>query len=510
MSTQFQSDLPSRAALKGAATGAAIGFAVWLFSHGSGSLHIGPLQFSGDWVQSLALPLPSWLLSMGAGGVVGAIIGAVALVRSRRRAALMVETAAKMGLKYARHTSAADVLVASDLGKLFVSDSCDSVEVEHLFRGVHDGLPLELFDLSVVSRSSKGRRTIVRRTVCVVPADGPPDFALSPRRMYDSLLSYLGFSTRMRFACDQVASPLDREVVRKFAAAWSLEAVDWATASKTDPINSAQLEQRVRGYFTAGLMNSLRSFQGWSVAARGGWLIVWRGSGFSSAEDRKQLAGAASKLRDVFLGPCKSPGDVGVPAMPGDTEEKRLHRAAGSLAGGLLGGVPGFFGGVFLSDPLDSVGSHLFFFVGPLVGLALGALAGAVVGSCLGGRFFEFKPRQVTATSHEPSGWVVAGLFLGFMLGGMVGGVFFMLVATSVGVGQVPAWLVFPVFFTFPIAGLIGGVIAGGRIQDYRARRRGGSRTAQSGERIGTTRSQKPSPVAAERQVDTAQSGRCE
>jgi hypothetical protein len=175
----------------------------------------------------------------------------------------------------------------------------------------------------------------------------------------------------------------------------------------------------------------------------------------------------------------------------------------------VLGAILGFFGGgigfasyAFGRDrQVPEAVETALFFVLPPTGLALGGLVGAVVGSVVG-RFFKFKLRPQAERIHEPNGWVVAGLFLGFILGGMVGAAFVMLVATFVGPGRAPIWLIFPTFFAFPVLGLIGGVIAGGRIHAYRAKRRSDLRVATSYERIGSTTSRERSPVATESQGD--------
>jgi hypothetical protein len=480
MSDDFRSGSIASAGLKGAGVGAAIGFVLWLFSMGEGTLRIGPIGFSGDWVKSLGLPLSGWLLSTGVGSMTGAIIGVVTDVRGRGRTALMQEVADREGLQYACQTSPDDVLGGPTmLREVFASGKCNSVKLQHSYRGTHDGYPLEIVDLTAIIRGSKSN-SYRRRTVCVMPAEGLPDFVLTPRKWHHSLLLFLGFSTRIRYAAKKLASSKDGEVVRKFDAAWHLQPTDCATALNTDPEKTAQQEQRVRKLFTAGLMDSLCTLEGWSVAVRSGWIVVWRGSGFCSAEERQQLAAATARLRSVLVDAFQSPVGAEVPAMSGDTQEKRTQRSIGSALGGVLGGVAGFFGGfgTFVAYKSnrdwhvpDSIETALFF-VGPPLGLALGGLAGALAGSIFG-RFFKFKLRPPAAQRRELSGWVAAGLFLGFMLGGIAGMAFIMLTITTVGPGRVPFWLMMPAFFAFPILGLIGGAIAGGRIQARRARRRG-------------------------------------
>jgi hypothetical protein len=517
MSNQFRSDSPSSGALKGAGTGAAIGFALWLFSHWRGSLQIGPFQFSGDWVQSLGIPLPAWLLSVGAGSAIGAIIGAAVEVRGRGRTALMRETAARMGLEYAREISAADVLGGADfLRDVFSSSNCRSVRLDHHFHGTYDGLPMDIFDLTVVSHHSKGKH-YHRRTVCVVSAENLPEFRLTPRKAYHWLDSFLGFSERMLFAPENLDSPLDRDLVRRFEESWNLEATDFAKKPKTDVTEHARYEQRVRVFFTAGLMNSLRSLQGWSVAARRGRLIVWGERGFSSADDRQPLAAAALKLRSIFIHARESSTGDEVPAPSRETYEAYTRRGIAAAGGIFLGAILGFFGGgigfasyTFSRDLQipDAIEMALVVCV-PFAGLVLGGFVGGMIGSCIG-HVVKFTPRTPAARSEGPNGWVVVGLITGFMLGGVVGAAFDMLVATIVGPGRVPTQLILPAFFAFPAVGLIVGAIAGGRFQAYRARRRGDLRTAHSDQRIDTTESEKHSLVAAESELDSAPTERCE
>jgi hypothetical protein len=435
-------------------------------------LNIGPLELSGDWVESLGLPVPGWLLLISAGAAIGAVVAFVAEVQKRGRKALMHEVAARMGMQYTSEAPDASQAASSEV-------FADGVSLDHHFHGTRDGLPLEIFDLTETSesRDSEGnsRESITRRTVCLLPANGLPEFTLAPRKSGHRLVSMLGLGG-MSFDPEELTTPIDRKAVERFTTLWHLAASVPTIATEAADFDGR--EQQVRNLFTPQLMDSLGTFQEWSVQIRCGRLFVWRGKGFSSAREREALAAAAVQLRTLLLNALQSPSGVTVPAMSGETLQVRARRATGAAVGGGLGGFLGFFGGfaVFLSlemareDHFANGSSFVFFFAFPFFGLVLGGLCGALVGSRLG-RFVKLTPPAPMAQRQGPGGWVTVGTFFGFILGGLAGAGFMVLVDTLIGLNRVPTWLVFPTFFAFPILGLIGGAIAGSRIQARRARR---------------------------------------
>ena len=92
-----------REVLRGAAIGAFVGGAVWLASQGWGELSIGPGWFrigGNGWFAGW--PLPSWILMVGGGAVIGSIVGLIQCALARRRTTAMKQFAHELDLRYER------------------------------------------------------------------------------------------------------------------------------------------------------------------------------------------------------------------------------------------------------------------------------------------------------------------------------------------------------------------------------------------------------------------------
>jgi hypothetical protein len=373
----------------GAAIGAALGLVVWLISQGGGTLNIGPFSLSGNWSDylSTSLSLPDWLLIIGLGMLLGAGMGVIREVRARRRAERMRQVAARMGLK---HTGKISEKVKQEYACLLRK----SVELENYVHGTYNASPLEISDLTTSPCSDKanqGSDNSIRRTVCLLPAEGLPEFQLVPRTFSHRALSLLGIRG-MSFDPRPLASPQDRSIVGQFVASWHLEPHDRSPELGKHSTDSEQCERIVRSFLTARVMESLLPFHGWSLQVRSGRLIVWRGEGFCSEEDREPLARTASNLRAVLVGAEPSSHEEMIPAQPGDSYQVQCRRILGAMLGGVFGAIAGFLGGfaVFLSffrpismSPSSDVSLILLFPVCLIGGLALGALSGALAGSLL-------------------------------------------------------------------------------------------------------------------------------
>jgi hypothetical protein len=399
----------------------------------------------------------------------------------------MQEVAGRMSLAYFRKGT--DVPLADDGSSLrdaFEFGTQTTARLDHCFVGQRDGQRLSICDLteSTSSASSEGNSQTSRRrrTVCVMPVEGLPEFTLAPRKRHHALLAALGMGG-VSFAPEFLPGD-DREAAQRFEDHWRLEASEPLATAAAEASDVVARERGVRQFFTTGLMRELDSLRGWSLSVRRGQLIVWRGKGFASPADRADLAAVAVKIR-ALLGEARlSPRGVEVPEAAGETATVRGRQSIGSVAGGLAGGFIGFFGGfgAFVSllgaNSMQGSLGMVLFFVSPFAGAAAGGLLGALLGGRIARRM-KFSPVPAPPGQKPGGAWATAGVMLGFMGGGAIGLGCLGLADQLLGPNMMPAWIVFPTFFAFPIFGLVVGGIAGARVQGYRAQRKSALRDDQ-------------------------------
>jgi len=325
--------------------------------------------------------------------------------------------------------------------------------------------------------------------VVLLPGEGLPDFDLGPRRLRHRVLGALGVAGVL-FDRAGVPTAHQAEVVGRFARSWHLAASDPLASLAAGTAGSPEAEAAeaaVRRLFTPRVMEALGPLVGLSARVRGGRLAVWRGKGHAPAGARAALLEDAIALREALLsGRTTSTPDTVVPAPPGVTPRTQARRLAGVMLGGVAGLFLGFFGGfgVFVSQVFGRdlpVGA--FSVLMPLLafgGAALGALVGAALGRMVSPLVPLPRPSATSAlgvTSSRPvpgtlSGWAGAGMFLGFLLGGLGSMGLMVGLRHLVGLDRIPFGVLATLFFAGPILGLTGGAIAGSRFAVRRSARR--------------------------------------
>lgn len=459
---------PPLAALGGALQGGIAGGVIWFVVNNAFRID------RQGWLERLEGPAPGWLVFAGAGAVVGAVMGYVKHVGERRRSDGLAASAAELGLDHA------DEVGRNEIGAAGMPALADWSRGRNHHHGLVEGIPIDVVDATLVSESTDSEggtsRKTTERTVVLLPAEGVPDLDLSAAGRGMRLLHRLGIAG-MAFDASAMATGDATEAVERFDRSWIVAPGAEPMAEDDDP---SSREAAVRRLFPTRVMDQLEPHAGCSAQFRGGRLAVWRGNGFRSAEQRRGLVADALALRRILVEAAARPAADGevVPAPAGETATRRARRGLGAIAGGVLGLMLGFFGGAigfagifFGADPPFASTAVLM----PLMvlgGAALGAVAGALIGMAAHRLMPIPEGVSIASLTHGPrrrrptrrAGLAEGlGMFLGFGLGGMVGGGAVMGLVQVFGPRDAPVWLILPVFFGCPIAGAVLGSIAAGR-----------------------------------------------
>jgi hypothetical protein len=446
----------------GAAVAGAIGGAVFWYTLRDATFNGRPI------VARLGWPLETPVVF----AAVGAIVGALAAVFSNRRAqslrADLGDVAVELGLAY----EPGDVKIAPEARprELVVGawGRC-----QNRLSGSIDGVPAQMFDLTTVSQSGEDAASRHWTSVLFGKTRLPP-FACIPKHWSTvrdrSLTSSVNFD-------QSIGDLITREAVADFQKTYHLCVPDTLVRSEED---------EVRGLFRLPRLEALAKYPGWYIQSADGCLLAAR-SGAAPATDRPALWHEAIEIRRALLAPVSS-ALLPIPAAPGMERDRERARQIGRSGGALVGVVAGFFGS-FIAFAASTFGrgraGHQFVFaIFPL--MIGGVVVGALVGRTLGGRLADrsYRPSSDGAPAPQVSirsawGWIIAGSFLGWIVGGIIA----MGLATTVlpKKGQ-PGWWVPIAFFSPPAICFISGGVAGYRVAQGRAVKR--ERAARASGRV--------------------------
>jgi hypothetical protein len=330
--------------------------------------------------------------------------------------------------------------------------------------GRSDGVPAEMFDLTTTTISKSGERGIDEHwTAVLFQRTHLPVFACIPKSW-----STLGDRRRLSWVSldPEVGDQMTRQAVADFQKTYALGVPKTAVQSHED---------EVRRLFRAPRLEALARCPGWYVQSSGKCL-VFACSGTAPAADRPALWHEAIEIRRALLAPVSS-AVMPIPVAPGMERDRQSVRQSGRSWGRLTGAVIGFFGSfiafmAFMFSGGPAAGRFMFAGIPVLLGgLALGAFAGSRLGRRLADRSYRPTPDGAPAPTigiGDAFGWVVAGAFAGFVLGG-VSGMGLVTVLTRV----IPFhWVMVLVFFSPPVLCLLLGGFAGYRVARRRADRR--------------------------------------
>lgn len=297
--------------------------------------------------------------------------------------------------------------------------------------GTADGVPVALFDCTTIQKGDESD-AVTDRTVALLPAVGLPDFDLRPRTLGQRMLEVAGLAG-LTFDPD-AAGPADAEAVRRFVETFHLSAGDPLAALNAVadgcPPDWSERETRVRRFFTPARMTAVNAFPAYGAQVGAGYLAVWLRSGVLSAGLRPKLWDAALAIRAALLQPFVGSGPAPVPARAGtdvEAQARRLRRTT-------VGGVVGLFAGFAVSAVIIAL---LFFgwaqhdgmpspklLVLPVIFFGL-TIGGGLAGAWIGSR----RPDTASGPSEDPVAraarvqavrrWTMAGLFVGFIGGGI-------------------------------------------------------------------------------------------
>ncbi len=342
---------------------------------------------------------------------------------------------------------------------------------QNLLSGRSDGVPAQMFDLTTFSWGP-GASVVRDWTAVLFRQTRLPVFACITKSWSTVGDRRLMSSVNLD---PVVGDQMTRQAVADFQKAYELGVPK--TAVRSD-------EDEVRRLFRAPRLEALERCPGWYVQSADGCLLFAR-SGSAPAADRPALWHDAIEIRRALLAPVSS-AVMPIPVAPGMERDRQSRRQSGRSWGRLTGAVLGFFGGsiafsAFMFSRMGPAGPghrppalHLMplFFFGSTLG---GLLIGTVVGTWLGGRLADRDYRPTPDGAPAPTigindafGWVVAGAFAGFCLGGLIG----MGLATVLTRVISFHWVLPIVFFSPPVLCLLLGGFAGYRVARRRAGRR--------------------------------------
>ncbi len=421
-------------------------------------------------------PARGWMVLAAAGAAIGGIANLVKGVRERARVASMGEFASSLGMAYEPTTDPARLGIDE---KPLISSWTSG---EHWYRGDYRGLPCDVVDVMGIQEEadSDGERSIVERTVALLPGEGLPDLDLGPRRFAHRVLAAMG-AAGVEFDPSGAATAAEAEAIGEFVRTWHLAAGDPPRATVAGGARSPEDEANeaaVRRMFTPLVMERLGPFAGWSARARGGRLAIWNRDKFLAPSARADLLDGAFALRGALLGGLDSAPGAVVPAPSAEMAGARSRRLAGTSLGGVIGTFLGFFGGfaLFISNFFKAKGAvpatSFLFPLSVFGGAALGALVGAGLGRLAAPLIKLPKLPLAPNSAARPSGWAPAGMFLGFILGGACGIGLVVGLHRLLGLNIAPPWVILPLFFGCPIFGMVGGWILGSRFAARRDGRR--------------------------------------
>jgi hypothetical protein len=456
---------PRRKVLLGAFAGGLAGLLIWT-GWGEVGISIGFIRVGGQgWLNGLEAP---WAIFVVGGAAMGAILAAVTSRLKQRRTAEMEETAQRVGLAYEREPSPT---VSEQCSKLF--PKCSGLA--HSFHGEYRKTTVEVLDLTEVVAHSDDSSLKARRTLVLMPGDGLPEFRLTAKTPANRLASILGIGG-LTLGESQLGSN-EAETVRRFCRRWYLAPVERWHSHDVESDQQAE-EAAILGLFSPRLMESLDRFCGMSVLAKDGQLAVWRAKRHLPAKGRARLIEDAVQLRETLLDAHKHAPAAPELAVTSGEAARRGQRTRAVQVCGIAGLFLGFIGGSVANfaivvqsrrDLPSGVAAILF----PLLvfgGAATGGLFGALMGRALS-RFFKVpkpRPRGAASSPANPPPWPIAGMFLGFIVGGILAMGVCMLLTTTFE--HISPWIVFPIFFSGPIGGAIIGCWLGFRIDRTRRR----------------------------------------
>lgn len=289
-----------------------------------------------------------------------------------------------------------------------------------------DGEAVELHNVTLIDHSSEGSSDRTVRTIALLAAEGFPAFYLRPRRWSDNLLSSIG-SVGLSFDARGVNGLENARRVRDFANRFRLTGV--SHEQMISGVMEEPPEGAIRRLFSLSSMKVLVSRPHLSVESADGRLAVWHG-GDLGRKRRRQLAVDAIAVRSALLaahtGQDKSPI---VPAPPGSSP---ALRQAARLQASMLGGVIGAFAGFFTSAVINAgrffkapFGERAAQFEADGAIFLLCIMAGAGLGMLVGVSLPLQRPllRKPDDPRREKvvGCFILAGLFLGGLLGGLGG-----------------------------------------------------------------------------------------
>ena len=348
-----------------------------------------------DLLARVPWPAPGWMVFGAIGAVIGTISGAFHGRRRLRHDDDLAELAATMRLEYEPGRR------RKRLGQLTggLPTLEDAEAIHDRFYGTRDGVPIEVFDVVCVQRSTatddESMHTyVMRRTVAVTQAPGVPDLELAAFSPAWQLLGPAIGLVGMSFDPDAVDSAAASEAVRAFRRSWCVTVHGMKeTMALPDAPEIVQGEARLRALLTPGVMAKLTRYAGWSVQVWSGRIALWRSHAYAylpAAERPEWLDEALGLRRELVEAAAHPSGEPPVPPRPGETA-RQARMAFGATIVGLLGFFLGFFFGFAGANDLfvdwRAPGAAGKIALGAAIGFGssiLGGVLGMVIGGAIG------------------------------------------------------------------------------------------------------------------------------
>jgi hypothetical protein len=343
------------------------------------------------------------------------------------------------------------------------------------FSGTIDGISAAMFDLTTIDRTHDNTLRL-DWTIVQFAASPLPRFVCIPRSWKTAVQRRT--VTPIRFD-SRAMDPLVQVNLDVFESEYVLG---------VDGNVPASAEEMIRNRFRAPLLAILAQHPGWQIQTVDGWL-VFAVAGIAPAPERPRLWHEAAALRRALLAPISLPGGA-IPAPPSMDIGRQRARRTGHDAGCLSGALLGFFAAFIAVSALEvsrlSQGRPAFprsepSLVKPLwflTGNAGGALLGAIVGRWLGGHIADRCFQHLSAGAIPqpmPKAWIVAGAFLGWNFGMIIG----LVLVSNIRPPRTLDWIMPILFFSPGAFGLVTGGFAGGFAGIAIARRRAARRTGR-------------------------------
>jgi hypothetical protein len=382
----------------------------------------------------------------------GAVSAAISVIWSNRQEqslrAELPEVARMLGLVYEEYPEYPDLFPGLHPRKLFRRKWGFD---RNRLSGTSDGVPAHMFDLTTIA---PGNRSGGPWTAVLFQQTHLPAFTCIPNSWSMAwLIPSVSFDP-------EVGDQMAHRAVADFQKAYHLSLPEKAVRSDEDA---------VRRLFRPPRLEALARCPGWHIESTGSCLVFARDR-TARAVDRPALWREAIELRRALLAPGSS-AVVPIPAAPEMERDRQSQQRSGRSWGGIAGAAVGCFGSliafgaVWLSRRPGPGPDPLFFAFLPVVlgGLAIGAFAG----TRLADRSYRPTPDGAPAP-QVGKGWVFAGAFAGWFLGGVIG------MGLSMAVGRLvqAPWLMPIVIFSPALLCLILGGVAGYRVARRRADRR--------------------------------------